>query len=288
MEPEALIGFVGGGKVGRTLGRLLSPRFRIAYASHRGAEQAAEFAGGGARTASLAEIAVESDCVVLAVPDRLLPTVAGNLAEHRPGVVLHTCGSVGPSGLAPLPTLGVACATWHPLQTFPSAGDGLARLPGSTFGVSGDPAAKQWAERLSARLDCSVLHVPEEHLALYHAAAVMASNCTVALVDVAVGLLEQIGASADQARDSMRPLMLSSVQNALTMGAGHALTGPIVRGDAVTVQRHLDALRTGQQAPRALYEAFARHLLDVAARQGLPHRSAAAVRRVLDGMPGPE
>jgi predicted short-subunit dehydrogenase-like oxidoreductase (DUF2520 family) len=66
------------------------------------------------------------------------------------------------------------------------------------------------------------------------------------------------------------------------MGAGAALTGPAVRGDAGTVERNLEAL--AQEAPEAVetYVVVCRVLLDLAIGSGrLAPDEHEAVRRVL-------
>ena len=66
----------------------------------------------------------------------------------------------------------------HPLQTLPSADAGLARLPGSWAAVAGPPAVSELAEELGLR----PFRVADADRALYHAAAVVASNHLVALL----------------------------------------------------------------------------------------------------------
>jgi predicted short-subunit dehydrogenase-like oxidoreductase (DUF2520 family) len=78
------------------------------------------------------------------------------------------------------------------------------------------------------------------------------------------------------------PLQRASLENVERLGAGRALTGPAVRGDAGTIRRNLDALK--QEAPDlvAAYVAMARVALDVADRAGrLPPGARAAVESVL-------
>jgi predicted short-subunit dehydrogenase-like oxidoreductase (DUF2520 family) len=51
----------------------------------------------------------------------------------------------------------------------------------------------------------------------------------------------------------------------LAHGTTDGLTGPIRRGDATTVQRHLDALRS-TPALADIYRALARHAVEIASR----------------------
>lgn len=277
------LGIVGAGNVGTALAGLLEPEFRLLIASRRDACEAAAFAGGGARAVPLDVLAAASDCIMVAVPDHAIGVVAAQLAPHRPRVVLHTCGSQGPSGLAPLPGQGASCAMFHPLQTFPDPAAGIDALPGSCFGVCGSGAAAAWAGRLAALLGGAPVEVREEQLPLYHAAAVIASNCAVGLVHAASELMQRAGLEQAAAKRALRPLVEASLTNALTMSQAQALTGPVVRGDSMTVRRHLDAMRELPAALRDLYREFGLYLVTLAARRGLPTQAVREVREELRG-----
>lgn len=231
----------------------------------------------------LAALADTSDCIVVAVPDRAAVQVAARLARWHPRVVLQTCGGLGPSALRPLLAAGSACATFHPLQALPTRESGVARLPGSAFGACGPDPAATWCERLVRPPRGTLLRVPEERLPLYHAAAVLASNCAVGLVDAAVALLRNAGLEPAQALAALSPLLAASLGNALTMGTERALTGSVPRGDAGTVERHLEARRDLPQPLQSLYREFGRYLVGLAERRGLACSDAGALRRLLRG-----
>ena len=279
-RPETL-GIVGAGSVGQAFGRLLAPEFNLLVASRSGADEAAKFAGGGAKAVTLEDLAAASDCIVVAVPDRAVPEVAARLSARAPGVVLQTCGSLGPSDLGPLLGGCTSCATFHPLQTIPDPVAGVAALRGSVFGVCGTGAAAAWCDRLAGSLGGMVVTLAEDRLPVYHAAAVIASNCAVVLADAALELMELAGLERAAAARAVRPLMESSVGNALTMNAGQALTGPVARGDADTVRRHLDAMQDLPAPLRELYREFGQHLLPLTVRRGLSPADAEAVRLAL-------
>ena len=284
MARTATLGIVGAGSVGQALGRLLAPKFMILVASRGRPDEAVEFIGPPARATTLEELANRSDCVIVAVPDRAVPSVAGQLAKRPPRVVVQTCGALGPSDLSPLPERGTACATFHPLQTVPDARSGVQLLPGSTFGVCGrGEEALSWCRSLAQSLGGTTLSVSEDRLPLYHAAAVFASNFAVGLVAAATCLMESAGASRAEARRALRPLMEASMENAFTMSSVQALTGPIARGDAGTVRRHLDAMDGSFGTEQALYRQLARYLLPLAIRRGLEPEAVAALQALLDG-----
>lgn len=276
---------MGAGSVGQALGRLLATDFAVLIASRSRAREGASFIGSGARAVALATLANESECIVMAVPDRAVPEVAGCLAVHRPQIVLQTCGALGPTDLEPLGEMGASCATFHPLQTFATARSGVEKLPGSSFGVCGGGAAATWCERLARLLRGDLLHFSEDELPLYHAAAVLASNCAVGLVDAAASLMIRAGVDRQAALRALRPLLEASLENAITMEAERALTGPIVRGDVATVRRHLKAMRDLPTPLGHLYRVFGEYLVSIGVRRGLSPSDATLLRRLLDRDP---
>ena len=276
------LGIVGAGSVGQALARLLATDFEVLVTSRSRDHTEAVLAGVNAQAATLQALASNSDCVIVAVPDRAVLPVAQGLVQHKPPAVLQTSGALGPDSLDPLRKHGIPCATFHPLQTFPSPDAGVDRLPGSFFGICGDVRALRWCERLAEALRCTALRVEEDRLPLYHSAAVLASNCAVGLVDAAASLMEAAGVARTDVRRALRPLVNASIENAFTMESSQALTGPVARGDAVTVRRHLGSLRDSPTALVGLYRAFGEHLLDLAQSRGLSAAEAAAVRSALD------
>ena len=171
------------------------------------------------------------------------------------------------------------------LQTFPDPLAGVEALPGAVFGACGRGLAAQWCVKLASALGGTTLQVSEERLPLYHAAAVVASNYAVGLVHAASSLMELAGIGHLEAREAMRPLIEASVRNALTMETEQALTGPLARGDASTVRRHLDAMRDHSGPLAEYYRASGRYLLPVAVRRGLAPESTTALRLSLNEEP---
>jgi predicted short-subunit dehydrogenase-like oxidoreductase (DUF2520 family) len=100
----------------------------------------------------------------------------------------------------------------------------------------------------------------ESERALYHAAAVVASNHLVGLL----GQVERLAASAGVPFEAFAPLVRSSVANAFDVGPARALTGPVSRGDLATVEEHLRSLDPGE---RDAYRALAREAARLTGRR---------------------
>jgi predicted short-subunit dehydrogenase-like oxidoreductase (DUF2520 family) len=258
------VAIVGAGRVGLTLARALTR------------------SGGTVRVFGREAPAVdESDLVLIAVPDDAIEDVAHALA--RTGavtsghVILHTSGLRDRTALAILEPSGAALGSWHPLQTFGAAAGDPGALAGSPAVIEGDARALEAGRELAERLHLRpVVEVSAAGKAAYHAAAVFASNYLVVVAEVARRLAAVAGAGGASA-DLFLPIMRRTLDNYASAGAA-ALTGPIRRGDAGTVQRHLAALSGND---RVLYVAMGREALQLARDAGLDVERAAAIERLL-------
>jgi predicted short-subunit dehydrogenase-like oxidoreductase (DUF2520 family) len=220
------------------------------------------------------------DCVLLAVPDAAIVTVAEGLrTSSLPlGVpMLHTSGALGSEvmagGHADLP-LG----SLHPLLAIADAQAGAALLRGGWFALEGDASAVSMGRRIVEHLGGREIPVAPEMKPVYHAAAVFASNYLVALLDTAERLAVEAGAPPEVARAALCELSRSAVAAVEGRGPLEALTGPVSRGDAATVRLHLERL-SGPDA--ALYSVLAQATLEVARRRGLGPEPVREIQRLL-------
>jgi predicted short-subunit dehydrogenase-like oxidoreductase (DUF2520 family) len=284
VSAEAAI--VGAGRVAQALGRLLRERGEpvVAVASRNGEHAAAAAAFIGVEAVPLAAIPSRAGRIVIAVADDAIEEVASSLAAagFRGGLALHTCGARGPESLEELSSQGAGCGVLHPLQTIASPEQGLEALPGAAFGVAGAPAAVEWARGLVGLLGGTALQIAPERMPLYHAAAVLASNAVIGLVDAAAILMVSAGLDERQAIRALGGILRASAENAIAMSPTAALTGPIQRGDIETVRRHLRALADSPPSVSGLYRAAGRHLVAVARRRGLAEDKARRIEELLE------
>lgn len=279
---HAGVGIVGTGNVAQALGALLRhagvPIRSIAGRDATKVALAADFTGAQ-RACRIAEIGGQAGVVLLAVSDGAIAAVAAEMAGSSalPKVVLHTCGSQGPEVLAPLAAAGCVTGVLHPLQTIPSPERGVASIPGCSCAYCGESLAAACARALILAMGAKPLALAADQWALYHAAAVLSINFHVALLDASLELWERAGIPRQQGLEAFAPIVRAGVENLLAHGPEQALTGPIRRGDATTVCRHLEAIATAPAEILELYRAGARRTLQLACRAGL---DADAARRV--------
>ncbi|XVV04213.1 Rossmann-like and DUF2520 domain-containing protein [Actinosynnema sp. CA-248983] len=233
------------------------------------------------------EVAASADLVLLAVPDdELAGLVRGLVATGslRAGqIVVHTSGAQGIGVLAPAAEVGALCVALHPVMTFTGRAEDVERMTACSVGVTaadGDEAAWNVGEALVVEMAAEPVRIPEAARPLYHAALAHGANHLITLVADCVDLLRSAGIA--DAERMLGPLLSAALDNVLRHG-DRALTGPVARGDAGTVAKHLRVL--GEQAPGTLaaYRTLARRTADRAEAAGLLKPEAATdVRTTLE------
>jgi predicted short-subunit dehydrogenase-like oxidoreductase (DUF2520 family) len=215
--------------------------------------RAAEHAGLDVRLVSHEGVAdaEPGTSVLLCVPDQAIAAVAADIPEG-PAFVGHVSGAGTLNLLAEAAAKGARTFSLHPLQTF---ADGKTTVEGTPAAIAGsDREALEFARALAEALGLRPFEVAEQDRAAYHASAAMASNLLVALEESAADLLTKLGAV--DARELLAPLVLRTAANWVERGPG-ALTGPIARGDQVTIDGHRAALRERAPELLELYDALA-------------------------------
>jgi predicted short-subunit dehydrogenase-like oxidoreductase (DUF2520 family) len=221
----------------------------------------------GAITARIARAHV----VLVTVRDRDL---AGALTELYDApladgaVVLHASGAQDPrAALDGLRAAGHPAGTFHPIVPLADPALASAALKGAWIGVDGDPPAVAMARRLAGALGARVVEIPAGAKSRYHAAAAMAANFPVVLAALAAAQLEAVGIDPEAARSIVSGLVSAAADSLRSLPARQALTGPVVRGDADTVARHLVALEDDPEA-LAVYVALSWAAVELAAAGG--------------------
>lgn len=210
--------------------------------------------------------------LLLAVRDDALEGLVATLAEAAPelppgAVVLHHSGSLGAGVLAPLDGQGVATGSCHPLQTFTGSAGDAGRFEGITFAVDGRDEGLAAAERLALALGGHPVAVAGRHRALYHLAASLGANGLTGLVAASRDALAGAGFTPAEALAALAPLLRSALDEALARGPEDALTGPAVRGDESTLERHRRVLLAWDASRASLLEALLREQRRLAGRK---------------------
>ena len=197
--------------------------------------------------------ASNAEVVVIATPDAAIEPVCRMLSSAGRSTtataVVHASGATGLDALGAAAALGAATLSVHPLQTCPTveaASSGSPARPSpsrrsttpATTSANGSPVTPAAARSGS----------PTSLKPLYHAAAVFASNYLVTVTAIAEELERSAG--LDDPLGALAPLQEATLANVERVGPAAALTGPAVRGDAVTVRRTWRRSRIAPEAVR--------------------------------------
>lgn len=292
LEDRRLV-IVGAGVVGRALGKSLReagvPVATIVSRSIARARSAAKFIGEGEGTTDLSR-ASAGNLVMLATIDRVLGEKAKLLAakvRFAPNTIaFHCSGAFSGDAIGALRDAGASVGSLHPMQTFASPEEGLLLLPGSSFAVEGDKRVLPVLDAVARAVGGKPVRVLARDKAIYHAAAAVTSNSVVAIAHLGTVMLSTVKSFQRDPFSPLRSLLRGTLRNLERLGPEAALTGPIVRGDVLTVAAHVAALR--RDAPQLLsaYRVAANVTLEAAlASKRLDAKTGAAIRRVVEESP---
>lgn len=258
MNKGGAVTIVGPGRLGSALAHaLMASGFSIALIVSRNdpnsARRAAKLANEvGARSAKLDAADFHSEIVWFCVPDNDIAHIAGIAAKKWNGkFAFHSSGALSSDELKKLQEAGASVASVHPLMTF--AGRSMV-FTGVPFGLEGEKAAVLTARRVVKALGGIAFAVSKKNKSAYHAWGMFASPLLISLLRSAEDVAGLAGVK--NARALMSPIVHQTIANYFELGPEGAFTGPIVRGDADTVKKHLRALRGAKQL-RSVYLALA-------------------------------
>ncbi len=256
------VAIVGVGKVGRGLHRALrAARVPCSIIS--------------ARAFSEKPRRLRGDIVVIAARDGAIAKVVEALVRTNPpsnklpreAVVVHCAGALDAEVLAPLRAVCAGVAQMHPMISFADP----ARPPSLRGGhahVAGDREAERRARKLCRAIGLRPRTFPELDRVAYHAAAGLVANGAAALAAAGAELLRKAGVHEGAIPAMLGPLLRSVAENVEAMGLPAALTGPVRRGDAAGVAKHLATLRSKAPELIPLYVACAEAQLPLARALG--------------------
>lgn len=227
---------LGAGRVAVQLGPALQQAgVEIVQVYSRTAKKADALAAclGCSSTDDLTAIFDHADLYILAISDAAIPGVGQTLGQHLPPQVrmVHTSGA---TSLDALQHYVVQAGVFYPLQTF-SQGRPVewSEIPFCLEATT--PELLDDLRLLAQKISTRVYEVDSEQRATLHVAAVFANNFSNYLFSIA----ERIGRAKNLPFDLLRPLILETARKVQEQSPGDAQTGPAVRQDWETIERHL-------------------------------------------------
>jgi predicted short-subunit dehydrogenase-like oxidoreductase (DUF2520 family) len=264
------VAFIGAGRLGATLARAVDRAGLDVVAVASRSPPAADALAGALRAceATSAEQAAAADLVFLTVPDDAIAALAARLPWRAGQSVVHCSGATEVAALAPAERAGAAIGGFHPLQIFSDPQQALALLAGSSVAIEGPPALEALLRDIAGRLGMRAIVLPPGARALYHGGASFAASFLLSMLQEACAVWATFGVSEHDTLQALMPLAEGTLAAASARGPAGALAGPVSRGDAGVVQRHVDALeRLGGEHAR-FYREMTRRQLQLARASG--------------------
>jgi predicted short-subunit dehydrogenase-like oxidoreductase (DUF2520 family) len=277
-DKKLKVTLIGAGSVGATLARLLKRRghsiVSVISKTRKSARALAAHVNCRIAGDDVSAIPPETSFVLITTPESAIEQTAQSIASVN-GLAFdrmyaaHTSGALSSDVLSPLSNRGSRIFSFHPIQSFPrnrGASIPLESMKGVWYGFEGPRNARLFARTLASTLGGKFLEVPKEKKILYHLACVFASNYSV----VVLGAVERLARHVSGG-DLLpfRKLFESSGENAFRLGASGALTGPIARGSANIIHRHMAELSLREPELLTVYSALGLYALEILNVKGL-------------------
>ncbi|MCR5703022.1 MAG: DUF2520 domain-containing protein [Eubacterium sp.] len=275
-------GFIGAGKVGFSLGKYLTVKGQTVtgYYSefNEDAIEAAQFTDSRSYE-SMEQLLQDSDVIFLTVPDGMIGNLWNQLRTYqfKDKIVCHTSGALSSEifeGIAEHESFGYSI---HPLFAVSDKYTSYKDLPDSFFTIEGTQKHLETMKNLLESIGNSVCVISKENKIKYHAAAAVASNLVVGILNMAETMMQECGFEKEQATQALAPIIRGNVENILRQGSVQALTGPIERNDVSTVKKHLSVLKGQYQE---IYKAVSGNVVNIA-KEKYPNRDYSEMEEVL-------
>ncbi|HEX9971476.1 MAG TPA: DUF2520 domain-containing protein [bacterium] len=264
------VAIIGCGRLGSALAiAMYHKKYRITELIDRSLASAKKLAGlvnADAYSDKIHDLKT-AEIVVIAVPDDAIVPIVSELATWLDETndikfIYHTSGALTSDVFDPLRKYQIAGASVHPIQTFPGSDDDWKRFENCYFGIEGDRRAVELVQSIIKKLGSKSVMIPKEYKSHYHLACTIASNFMVALMAPVTALFQKVTCSEQQVFEILFPLLTTTLANLKNNGLESALSGPIIRGDTGTIERHLKILSEELPPYVSLYQFMAKILLE--------------------------
>ncbi|MBM7625019.1 Rossmann-like and DUF2520 domain-containing protein [Sporohalobacter salinus] len=271
---------IGAGTVGQSLGYLLANNgYQILGFISRSlpsAEAGKELIGEGIATTEYSDFLLEADLIIITTPDQIIDQIATKLFTKglvkKGSCLIHCSGALTSeilfSKVEIEDKVKYGYLSVHPLQAVADIKKGIKLLPDSFFTIEGNEIGQKVGKELLNTLGADYAVISSQAKPLYHAAACVASNYLVTIVDLALKMNQQVGISNEEALLGLAPLIEGTLQNIKEMGTVEALTGPISRGDIGTIKSHLQSLQELMPKNLDLYKKLGVYTIEMAEEKG--------------------
>lgn len=210
--------------------------------------------GAASFTSDVRKIHKEADAYFFTLADDAIPQIAGQVGflENHQSLFLH-CSGVLPLAVLPFQLKG----SFYPLQTFSPHHD----IPWKTTPIlitAEEVSIRKTLSALAHRVTASVYEVTDENKSILHLGAVFANNFT----NHMMALAEKICIEHHVPFDILKPLIRETFEKALEGGPSKSQTGPAIRGDQKTIEKHMNLL-AGHPGMQEIYKVITHSIREI-------------------------
>ena len=285
------LNIIGCGNLAKTLAHLWAKQgvFEIGdilNRSEKSATTAVKFIGAG-QVASSIDNLHHADVYLIATPDTHIVEMCHSLATsgtlQTGDIVFHCSGALSSSELNAAVQKGAMLASIHPVKSFADPEMAISTFKGTFCGEEGNEQALSVLRPAFKAIGGLTFSLDPDHKTIYHAASVIVCNYLTALLEVGIQTYAKAGIDRDTAMKIMQPIVTGTVDNVFKLGTTQALTGPIARGDASTVEHHLKSLSEWNNEVADIYRNLGCVTLDLSQKQGnASEDSLLALKKLLE------
>ncbi len=233
---KCTISFIGAGRVAASLSRqLFKTGFPIATVVSRNERNGRKLAEECHASWSPELTFYDRSCVIIAaVPDDSVKKILSEVKCITNTIVAHTAGSLG---LDVFPENINHKGVFYPLQTF-SEGRLIDYTNLPVFVDGSDPETIEKLEQIAGSIGAEVRSIDEDRRKILHVAAVFVNNFTNFMFTEG----KKIAGKAGLPFEILEPLIRETVNKAIKEGPEKSQTGPAVRLDMGTIEKHINIL----------------------------------------------
>jgi predicted short-subunit dehydrogenase-like oxidoreductase (DUF2520 family) len=267
MKKNISIVLIGAGKVGTVLSKKLYEKgynfVGIIDLDFNKARNLAKKVKASLFSNEIKDIPKEVNFIIISVPDSQIKVVSKKISKlplrFNSLKVCHVSGCLSSDELKPIKNRGSNVFSMHPYQSFPNTKN-TKNLDSIYYGIEGEKTL--FAKNIVKALGGNYIIIPKSLKSLYHVSGAFASNYLLVLLSIVQNILNHIIGDKKKAKSVFKPILENTLYNYFKTDFKNSITGPIVRGDAITVEKHLKALKKYDKSIYDLYKKFGQILLE--------------------------
>jgi predicted short-subunit dehydrogenase-like oxidoreductase (DUF2520 family) len=249
MDQKLKIGIVGMGNVGiHFLQRLIElGQTNLTVYSRSGNNLPASVQATGIQFTNDFKEFIDFDLVFCAVNDNNMLEMIQLISKYAP--VVSVSGTVNLNHLETKYPIG----TFYPLQSF-KADQSIHWKGLPLFIESSDSKFHAFLMQFAEAFSGNAIELSEDKRQYLHVAAVFANNFTNHIIDLAAHYCKE----HDIEFDWLKPLINQTIEKIQTTDPHDILTGPALRNDQSTIQKHLELLKPDQ---KTIYQTLTKSII---------------------------